>query len=334
MSPVLQPRGQIPSVQIHDLNDRGGKDLSKSPAKSQEEEDLQLAIELSQQENRPEMLEKDLELALELSQSDAGHVENHSVEDDYQLALQLSQEDAGRVSPRAESRDPSQEDRDRKLAEELQREFDREMAPPRNPTPSPSPPRVPFSFDIDIHGNSGSTNVNVATYDDDLPDIPDIGWNVAETHGAKVDNSSPQSNSPFKNVTPLKSYSPSKPGPSRPRYSNSRVRTIHDISAVSDEEDHKTSHDRDPDNIINNSKVKGKGKKKGASPSTGLKSPNVSGNVSRSRKKTPGSGGKEYVPRHRSGAYAVLLTLHAERNKDEYRGFLTKAGCILIKAVN
>ena len=295
---------------------------------------MQLAIELSQQENRPEMLEKDLELALELSQSDAGHVENHSLEDDYQLALQLSQEDAGRVSPRAEPRDQSQEDRDRKLAEELQREFDREMAPPRSPTPSPSPPRVPFSFDLDNHGSSGSTNVNVATYDDDLPDIPDIGWNVGETHSAKVDNSRPQSNSPFKSLTPLKSYSPSKPGPSRSRYSNSRVRTIHDISAVSDEEDHKTSYDRDADNIINNSKVKGKGKKKGASPGTGQTSPNVNGNMNRSRKKTPGSGGKEYVPRHRSGAYAVLLTLHAERNKDEYRGFLTKAGCILIKAIN
>ena len=295
---------------------------------------MQLAIELSQQENRPEMLEKDLELALELSQSDAGHVENHSLEDDYQLALQLSQEDAGRVSPRAEPRDQSQEDRDRKLAEELQREFDREMAPPRSPTPSPSPPRVPFSFDLDNHGSSGSTNVNVATYDDDLPDIPDIGWNVGETHSAKVDNSRPQSNSPFKSLTPLKSYSPSKPGPSRSRYSNSRVRTIHDISAVSDEEDHKTSYDRDADNIINNSKVKGKGKKKGTSPGTEQISPNVNGNMNRSRKKTPGSGGKAYVPRHRSGAYAVLLTLHAERNKDEYRGFLTKAGCILIKAIN
>ena len=294
---------------------------------------MQLAIELSQQENRPEMLENDLELALELSQSDAGHVENHSLEDDYQLALQLSQEDAGRVSPRAEPRDQSQEDRDRKLAEELQREFDREMAPPRSPTPSPSPPRVPFSFDLDNHGSSGSTNVNVATYDDDLPDIPDIGWNVGETHSAKVDNSRPQSNSPFKSLTPLKSYSPSKPGPSRSRYSNSRVRTIHDISAVSDE-DHKTSYDRDADNIINNSKVKGKVKKKGASPGTGQTTPNVNGNMNRSRKKTPGSGGKEYVPRHRSGAYAVLLTLHAERNKDEYRGFLTKAGCILIKAIN
>ena len=41
--------------------------------------------------------------------------------------------------------------------------------------------------------------------------------------------------------------------------------------------------------------------------------------------KSPGSGRKEYVPRHRTGAYAVLMTLYREQAKDEYRGWVTKS---------
>ena len=233
VSPVLLPQGQVP-------RSSPTKSTSPSSFKSQEEKDLELALELSQQETSPQP---------NVSKR------NYSEEDDYQFALQLSQQEED--PPEANE---SQEELDRQFALKLQEEFNKEAAPPPVVHP-PSPPRVPFTFDSEIERADRDY-----VCDDDLPDIPDL---------PDLSLSAPPRSSSL-------SRSEHKAGPSKPK-KVARTRVTHDISVISDEED-------DNPGLLNNNPTKS----------------------SRSKSQTPSKspGRKEYVPRHGTGAYAVLLTLH------------------------
>ena len=118
VSPVLKPLGQFSEPRREsprkDFPGKDGKnDLENIPLGENEEDvELELVRPLSQQERSEE---EDLQLALRLSQGE-------HVDDDYQLALELSQ------SPQAKEHEASQEDLDRELALKLQED------PPEEPT--------------------------------------------------------------------------------------------------------------------------------------------------------------------------------------------------------
>ena len=246
VSPVLQPRGQVPSSS------------SRSPIKS-----------------------------LDHSPADNILQSNNSEEDDFKLALQLSQEEEA-------GQDREQEERDREMALRLQEEFNRENVPPsssssRRSHSSPSPPRVPFTFD-EVPVRVREYQHNYDDEDDDLPDIPEV--NPPDPMRQSSSTLKMNESSSFVIPTNVSSDIINKPGPSR-----QKPRVIHDISVVSDDEEcplQTTTKKQTP--------------RKKKTPT-----------------KSPGSGRKDYVPRQRSGAYAVLITLFYEKAKDEYRGFVSKA---------
>ena len=81
-----------------------------------------------------------------------------------------------------------------------------------------------------------------------------------------------------------------------------RVKKVHEISFNSDEEMEKAQSSK---------------KKTPTKPRSEDGKPD--------KRRTPVKNpGKEYVPRHRSGAYAVLITLYHESCKDEFRGHVSK----------
>ena len=102
----------------------------------------------------------------------------------------------------------------------------------------------------------------------------------------------------------------------------------------------KTSTQIDKGSDIGNSS-RGKGKKtvvneepgEGVSTPARLKRKRVDGGTpaSGSSRKRGGSGRKEYVPKTRSGAYAVLLTLAKEEADDSWRGHLLKVMQLFIQ---
>lgn len=122
-------------------------------------------------------------------------------------------------------------------------------------------------------------------------------------------------------------------------------KTVHDISVRSDDEDNDCNHIKDFCNPIskilnadpvlkigNTSKGLNRGKKNLANSqvSSAEDFNNISnkscsnGNSSGvSKSRTPTK--KEYVPKTRSGAYAVLLTLHSKSQEDSYQGYMSKA---------
>lgn len=187
-----------------------------------------------------------------------------------------------------EAGDREQEERDREMALRLQEELNRENVPPSSSSSrrSPSPPRVPFTFD-DVPDRKREYQHTYDDEDDDLPDIPDVN----PPDPIRQSLSPPKMNAASSFVSPTKLPDISKPGPSR-----QKPRVIHDISVVSDDEEC----------VQTTTKTQTPRKKK--TPT-----------------KSPGSGRKDYVPRQRSGAYAVLITLFHEKAKDEYRGFVSKA---------
>ena len=189
-----------------------------------------------------------------------------------------------------EERDKEQEERDRELALRLQEEFNRENVPPSARMSPPTSPSQPFTFDENTEESRESRRRdNLHIYDDDdLPDIPD----VRHPDPVRQSSSSLKMKTVSSFVSPTKLSDTNKPGPSR-----QKPRVIHDISVVSDDEDCP----------LPTTTKKPTPKKK--------KTPT----------KSPGSGRKDYVPRQRSGAYAVLITLFHEKAKDEYRGFVSKA---------
>ena len=260
VSPVLLPQGQVPRASPTKSN-------SPSSSKSQEDRDLELALELSQQEFVPRAFpkksnslssqeDKDLELALELSQQEASQEQylprrTNSEEDDYQFALQLSQQEDD--YPPEGAADDSQEELDRQFALKLQEEFNKEAAPPV--VRPPSPPRAPFTFDNEgLEAGTDYVNDNDLP---DLPDLPDISLSAPPTTTSVIrsKNSATAGSSKQKRV--------------------SRPRVTHDISVLSDEEDdNPLSHAME--GLLNNNPSKGKGKS-----STRSKYPQLSSSLQR-----------------------------------------------------
>ena len=182
--------------------------------------------------------------------------------------------------------DRGQEERDREMALRLQEQFNRENVPPVWRSPSPSPPRGPFTFD-EVPVRKRDNHHVFDDDDDDLPDIPD----VRPPDPVRQTSSSLKENEASAFISPKKLSSKTdmnKPGPSR-----QKPRVVHDMSFVSDDEECCSQ-------ITTTTPKK--------------KTPT----------KSPGSGRKGYVPRQRSGAYAILITLFHEKAKDEYKGFVSK----------
>ena len=184
--------------------------------------------------------------------------------------------------------DKEQEERDREMALRLQEEFNRENVPPSARISPMTSPSQPFTFDGFDECPVQRRDYQHTFDDDDLPDIPD----VRPPDPVRQSSSSLKINEASSFVSPTKLSDINEPGPSR-----QKPRKIHDISVVSDDEECP----------LQTSTKKPSPKKK------------------RTPTKSPGSGRKDYVPRQRSGAYAVLITLFHEKAKDEYRGFVSKA---------
>ena len=187
--------------------------------------------------------------------------------------------------------DREQEERDREMALRLQEQFNRENVPPAQRSPSPSPPRGPFTFD-EVPVRQRDNHYVFDDDDDDLPDIPD----VRPPDPVRQTSSSLKENEASSFISPKKL--PSKTDMNNPGPSRQKPRVVHDMSVVSDDEEEEECCQ------ITRKR-----------PTPKKKTPT----------KSPGSGRKGYVPRQRSGAYAILITLFHEKAKDEYKGFVSKA---------
>ena len=333
LSPVLKPSGQIPQSSKESTSKKFSRNSpieSHSRRKNSlpEEEELELAISLSQQEadrNRSE--EEDLKLAIRLSQS-------NTEEDNVQYNLDDEQNPS-----------KSQEDLDREFALELQERFNQETD--QQPTvvrKSPqrkffhrgvddqqtsvvqSPPARLFTFDRQ-EDLSNIDNTRYQYEDDGLPDISFV-----------PDEVEPPNNKVVVNLV-----------------SKSRKKPVHDISEVSDEEGGRIEgvdlNDKSKvsdveeggriegvdldallaaDPVMNRRRSQSIFKEKKSKKSSEKKSKKSKNSTpektpkKQKATKSPRSSQKEYVPRKGSGAYAVLVTLYEESSRPSYRGYLNK----------
>lgn len=308
-----------------DLEEALRRSVEKMPSKkkinskSQEEIDFEEALrrsveETSKKRDNPQE-DKEVEEALRRSLEDSQekdkfensfrngkpskHSSYHNEDEDFKLALQLSQQEDATID--------DQEEQDRLLAEKLQQEFNRESKRyvPR-PTAEPSPARMPFTFDDVDRNTSLNNHDNVFDDDEDLPDIPEIP--LVRRSPVVVGGSELRDISNTKNAAAA----------------NKKLENIKKFSKL-----HELSFNSD-DDVEKDSPIKRSPKKSQTfKPPTPLKvkpSSNAgSPSGSSSKKETKKTPKKEYVPRQRTGAYAVLITLYKERCKDEYKGHVSKA---------
>jgi len=327
LSPVLVPAGQLPqssenlqllqplpsnsAVQLSPETTKVQPRLSISPCPSESYSPPKSAIfDLSPEIDLRSQEEKDLELALALSQREVSGGDDSfdndppqlsQLEQDHQFALKLQAEFSGAGGSRRILGDGSGSIR-------------------HSPTK--------FSFDTSQDYQLAQSLSQTALSDDE-DDLPDISLTRRVRSPVKVSEDNNTNNLAQADLVTVNANTDHRPAKKAVRVTN------HNISVSSGEEEEAA----DPldklfanDPVFNSDKKTAKGKYK-AKPNNSKSLVESDASVTNKtpvRKnrdinlRTPTSTPKVYVPKSRTGAYAVLVTLYQHSSEVGYPGYMTK----------
>jgi len=306
-----------------------------------EDRDLKLALQLSQVDTKNNLDEedKDLQFALKLSQADFNKsngkedLERSQEEDDHELALRLQKEWNNSPSPQRNDNDdlPDIPDNSFELPDIPENHYDDLPEPiERPPESSAINPRVKRLANVhNISSSEDSFNVENNAHEEldnaheELDEDPMDRLFASDPVFRKAANAGLGESSKPKKKTLAKAVNPQV----------KKLAVKHNISTSDEsftvENDAPSGSKKKAlnsmDNLFANDPVFNRASNAASDSNEASPRPNSRLNKTPKTPKSKGKKGpKEYVPKPRSGAYALLVTLYKESCKDGYPGYMNR----------